>query len=269
MPSCHATRDGKVATLPKRKIRRYGWRPDLPDCRDQPMSLMAMKLPQTVDLRPNMPGVYDQGELGSCTANAIGGAYEYMQKKAGLTDYVPSRLFIYYGEREIEHTLPYDAGAEIRDGMKVVEKLGAPHEDLWPYHVTMFSHKPPQAAYDDGLMHQCIKYRRVAVSEAAVKLALAQGYPVVFGFTVYESFESDEIARTGMMSTPKPSEEVLGGHAVLAVGYEHIGNRLYAIVRNSWGKDWGAQGYFYMPMAWMCDTANADDFWALQSVEAP
>jgi hypothetical protein len=143
--------------LPVRPVRRFGWRPDTPDQRDRRfdhakvLRRLRQKLPARVDLRElqlHAP-VFDQGNLGSCTANAIGKAYEFAQRKQGLEDYAPSRLFIYYGEREIEGSINTDAGAEIRDGLKVVNKLGAPHETLWPYLVSRFTVKP-----DAGRLHR-------------------------------------------------------------------------------------------------------------------
>ncbi|MEO8623916.1 MAG: C1 family peptidase [bacterium] len=265
--------------LTPRPIRRFGWRPDTPDNRDKVFSHLAamrrmkQKLPSVVDLRLSgfLPPVYDQGELGSCTANAIGAAYEYQQRKQGLENYMPSRLFIYYGERQIEGTINSDAGAEIRDGMKVVGKLGAPHEDLWPYDIGKFARKPSPATYKDAAKHNCLAYESVDVSVPAVKAALAAGHPVVIGFTVYESF--DTITKDGRMPIPKPMEKVEGGHAVLVVGYKKMkikGTSTmadHAIVRNSWGADWAAKGYYYMPLKWLCNTDNADDFWTLNITE--
>lgn len=264
--------------LPKltpRPIRRFGWRPDTPDNRDKLFSHLAamrrlkQRLPSAVDLRLSglLPPLYDQGELGSCTANAIGAAYEYQQCKQNLENYVPSRLFIYYGEREIEGTINSDAGAEIRDGMKVISKLGAPHEALWPYDISKFARKPSLPTYVDAAKHNCLKYEAVDVSAVAVKAALAAGHPVVIGFTVYESFYS--ITKDGRMPIPKPDEKVEGGHAVLVVGYKRMkikGTSTttdHAIVRNSWGAKWGAKGHFYMPLKWLCNTDNANDFWTL------
>ena len=267
--TCHVTRVGKTADLPTRKIARYGWRPDTPDHRDLSFRPMVTKVAPAVDLRTSgfMPSVYDQGDLGSCTANAIGSAYEYLQKRSGYTDYMPSRLFIYYGERVIEHSVGEDAGAEIRDGMKVIGRLGTPHEQLWAYDVTKFAVKPSPAAYQDGLMHQCIKYQRVQQGVTSLKLALSQGLPVVFGFTVGASFESDEVAHTGVWN-PVHGEEQIGGHAVKLVGYKSINTVDYFIVKNSWGTGWGDGGYFYMPTAWVASARNASDFWVIQQVEA-
>jgi C1A family cysteine protease len=129
-----------------RKIKGYGWIPDLPDHRDHlyaapPPRLTA--LPPSTDLRPQCPPVYDQGQLGSCTANAIAGAIEFDQMKQGQTPFVPSRLFIYYNERDIEGTVGSDSGAQIRDGIKSVAQQGVCPEPEWPYDITKFTEKPP------------------------------------------------------------------------------------------------------------------------------
>lgn len=263
-----------------RPTHGMGWRPDVPDQRDHKfdhakvLRRLRQQLPAKVDLRTlalHAP-VFDQGNLGSCTANAIGKAYEFAQRKQGLADYAPSRLFIYYGEREIEGSINYDAGAEIRDGLKVVNKLGAPHEDLWPYIEQRFTVKPELPVYADGELHQALGYAAVQVKTTAAKAALAAGFPVVIGFTVYTSFFS--IGADGFMRTPKPSESVEGGHAVLQMGYARMRApwdahaRDYGIYLNSWGQGFGDQGFFYAPLAWMCDRDNADDFWTLTEAEA-
>src|SRR5918912_2497020 len=150
--------------LTTRKVKGYGWVPDTPDARDflyaAPEAALA-DLPRNVDLRPDCPPVYDQGQLGSCTANAIGAAFEFMQKKQQQQDFMPSRLFIYWNERKIEGTVDQDSGAMIRDGIKSVHKLGACSEDTWPYDIARFTEKPPDRAYTEALDHQVIVYRRV------------------------------------------------------------------------------------------------------------
>ncbi len=152
-------------------IKRYGWVPDLPDARDHmyaaPVEMMA-KLPSKVDLRPNCPPVYDQGQLGSCTGNAIAGAVQFDREKQKLKpDFVPSRLFIYYGERVIEGTVNSDAGAQIRDGIKVVAKQGVPPETDWPYDITKFADKPPPKAFTDALKDLAVSYSRVSQNLSA------------------------------------------------------------------------------------------------------
>jgi len=132
----------------------FGWVPDLPDQRDflyaAPVENMAA-LPTSVDLRPQCPKtVYDQGQLGSCTANAIAGALEFDRLKEGLADFIPSRLFIYYNERVMEGTVGTDSGAQIRDGIKSVGSIGAPPESDWPYNIAEFAVKPSPKAYKDA-----------------------------------------------------------------------------------------------------------------------
>ena len=140
--------------LKAREIKRFGWTPDLPDARDYMYSApeaVLTKLPTKVDLRgTKMPKVYDQGELGSCTANAIGAAFEFGQIKQGQKDFMPSRLFIYYNERAMEGTIDTDSGAMIRDGMKSVAKLGVCTEDTWPYDIPRFTEKPPGEGVHGG-----------------------------------------------------------------------------------------------------------------------
>jgi C1A family cysteine protease len=256
-----------------RTNRRYGWLPDLPDNRDKKWAPkksrrgVLPKLPSKVDLRSTgfMPPVYDQSYLGSCTANAVAGAFEFEQRRQGLLDYIPARLFIYYEERRIIQTLDQDSGAFIRDGLRVVNRLGAPHETLWPYDINTYTIQPSPGAYSDGLLHQATAYASVDNKrEFDVKQALAAGLPVVFGFTVYPWFESPDAAG---FCRPVAGQNVLGGHAVLLVGYFRVGNVWWGIVRNSWGPSWGQSGYCYMPLRWICDYYNADDFWVIQQVE--
>jgi C1A family cysteine protease len=252
-----------------RKIEKYGWVPDLPDHRDQVFAAplpALLALPKKVDLRPGCPKhVYDQGQLGSCTGNAIAAAMEFdLIKEGAKPEFTPSRLFIYYNERVLEHTVNSDSGAQIRDGVKSVNKQGAPPESLWPYDITKFEKKPSADAYGQAAKHKVSSYQRVARSLSQMKGCLAAGFPFVFGFTVYDSFESEAVAKTGQVPMPSAGESVLGGHAVLAVGYEDDQQRF--IVRNSWGDTWGMKGYFTMPYAYLLDSDLSDDFWTLRQV---
>ena len=246
----------------------YGWVRDLPDARDYlysaPLFRFPQGLPAAVDLRPECPPVYDQGQLGSCTGNGIAGAVEFDQKKQGATEYTPSRLFIYYNERVIEGTVSQDAGAQIRDGIKVVVKLGAPPESEWPYDTAEFAQKPPVQAYTDAKKDVVSSYARVAQDLTQMRGCLAAGFPFVFGFTVYDSFESQEVAQTGVVPMPSPGESVLGGHCVVAVGYDD--SQRHFIIRNSWGTGWGQQGYCFMPYEYLMSPHLANDFWTIRSV---
>ncbi len=242
-----------------------GWMPDLPDNRDHLYSAPLAKLrvlPTKADLRRHCPRVYNQGQIGSCTANAIAAAIEFDRKKQKLRDFVPSRLFIYYNERSIEHSVPLDNGAQIRDGIKSVAKQGACPETEWTYNDPR--QKPPSSCYKDAKKFRAVSYQRVDRTLSQMKGCLADGFPFVFGFTVYDSFESAEVARTGVLQMPKPREGVVGGHAVLAVGYDDKTERF--VVRNSWGSSWGKRGYFTMPYSYLLTDNLSDDFWTIRLV---
>jgi GH25 family lysozyme M1 (1,4-beta-N-acetylmuramidase) len=264
----------------RRKIARYGWKRDLPDQRDHSFAMSAdvvKSITSRVDLRPQCPAVYDQGQIGSCTANAIGAAIEFDLMKQNLSDFTPSRLFIYYNERNIEGTVPIDAGAQIRDGIKSVANQGACPESEWTYDATpadpstnLFpagakaATAPSAQCYADAMFHRALQYQSVDQNLADMKGCLSSGYPFVFGFTVYPSFESDDVASSGVVTMPGADEAAIGGHAVLAVGYDDSRNAF--IVRNSWGALWGMAGYCYMPYAYLLDDNLADDFWTIRVV---
>ncbi len=254
-------------TVPPIRKAVYGWLPDIPDNRDHmygAVRKIPAKLPAKVDLRPGCSKVEDQKDLGSCTANALAGALEYLMKKDKVKFSDFSRLFIYYNERAIEHTIKTDSGAMIRDGIKTLAKQGACTEKKWPYDIAKFATKPPKACYDEALNYQILSYARINTLDE-MRACLADGYPVVFGFSVYDGFESQAIAKTGVLGMPKKGEQMLGGHAVLAVGYDDAAKRL--IVRNSWGTDWGMKGYFTMPYGYVTDRNLSDDFWTIRSGE--
>lgn len=246
----------------------FGWVPDLPDQRDvlySAVRAVPARLPPSTDLRPGCSPVENQGALGSCTGNAIAGALEFLERKDNVRFVNVSRLFIYYNERVIEHTTKSDSGAMIRDGIKTVVKQGACSERKWPYVIAKFTVKPPAACYQEALQHQVTSYQRI-LSVDEMRACLAQGFPFVFGFTVYESFQSQQVAQTGVVSLPQPGERVVGGHAVLSVGYNDADRRF--IVRNSWGARWGMQGYFTMPYDYLANTNLADDMWTIRRGEA-
>ena len=252
----------------RHKIGRYGWIPDIPDARDRMFRARRKTgaLPKSADLRGGCPPVYDQGELGSCSANAIGAAIEFDQRKQKIPQpFTPSRLFIYYNERSLEGTIATDSGAMLRDGIKTVAGQGVCPEPMWPYVEQNFAQRPPVTCYKAGKAHPAVHYSRLPQDLGQMKACLAAGYPFVFGFTVYESFESDQVAHTGVATTPAASETALGGHAVLAVGYDDGSGRV--LVRKSWGSGWGMGGYFTLPSAYVADGNLAADFWTIRLVK--
>jgi C1A family cysteine protease len=256
-----------LSLVTHRTKAHYGWNRDMPDARDHifaaPLEMFPGGVPPAVDLRPVCPPVYDQGQLGSCTANAIAAALEFDRTKQALPTYIPSRLFIYYNERVMEGTASSDSGAQIRDGIKSVANIGAPPETEWPYDIAQFAQQPPAPVYADAGLDRALHYMRVVQVIAQMQGCIAAGYPFVFGFTVYESFESPIVAKTGVMPMPAPGEKKLGGHAVMAVGYDNAKRMI--TVRNSWGPGWGLQGYFLMPYEFIL-SPNASDFWTVRSV---
>lgn len=249
--------------------RLYGWKRDLPDKRDRyhiPRWDVSTPLPDELDLRTvDMPNVWDQGSLGACTAFAGGAAASYELHNGGI--FVPSFLQVYYCEREREGTVMLDAGAYIRDVAKVLAQNGAAPADSWPYRPERFAQKPPKAALRKALDVRVSNYARVPQGLTAFRRTLAGGDTIVFGFSVYESFESESIAETGMATMPKPHEQLLGGHAVLMVGYSQ---QLQAVLcRNSWGSAWGYEGYFWLPYEYVLDPDLAADFWTLKAFTLP
>jgi C1A family cysteine protease len=252
----------------KPKLNRYGWKPDLPDHRDKlyhGAHLTLLPLPRSVDLRSQCPPVVDQGTLGSCTANALAGAIGFLDIKNQIQFYPFSRLFIYYNERAIEDTIRQDSGAQIRDGIKTLNKQGVCLEVNWPYDINKFTKKPSDKCYMSAKYHEAVTYQRIEAFND-MKKCLASGFPFVFGFSVYDSFESDRVAHTGIVPMPDPNEHVLGGHAVMAVGYDD--SKQVMIVRNSWGTVWGMKGYFTLPYNYIGNNNLADDMWFISKTKS-
>ena len=225
--------------------RTYGWKRDLHDCRDH-IHNFNDNFDSVIDLSPNGPK-----EI-----------YEYKQNESNK--FTPSRLFIYYNEREIEGNINTDSGAEIRDGIKTISKIGVCPETLWPYDITQFTVKPKYECYEMAKHHRSIQYKRVLPTLEQLKSGLSNGFPIVFGFIVYESFESEETAKTGIVKMPEQSEKVLGGHAVTLVGYDDTKGTFK--VRNSWSAKWGDKGYCYFPYDYITDSNLCSDFWTVQKI---
>ena len=245
----------------------YGWKRDLPDQKDFLFLIdKTVKIPIQVDLRPSCPAVYDQGQLGACVSNAVAGAMEYDATKEQLStaNTMPSRLFIYYNGRVIEGTVNSDSGLTIRDGMKSVAQYGECMAPSWPYIIANFEKKPTAKCYTEAKAHLPTVYSSVAQNLTTMKSCLASGYPIVIGISVYDSFESDSVAKTGIVPLPKKNESILGGHALLIVGYDD--SKSWFIVRNSWGANWGVKGYCFMPYNYLTNKNLASDFWTVKTV---
>jgi C1A family cysteine protease len=246
----------------------YGWKKDKVDPRDLHHNFTISLLHSSIkhlDMRNMCPTVYDQEKLGSCTANAIGGAYEFDQiKQQDESPFTPSRLFIYYNERAYKGKTNKDSGASIRYGIKSVSKIGVCPEALWEYDITKFTEKPPEKCYADAKWHHVVKYKRVIQTLKQLKQCLLEGFPFIFGFIVYESFESYEVTKTGIMPIPEEDEQILGGHAVMACGFSD--EKEAVLVRNSWGKNWGISGYFWMPYGFIINPEYCADFWTILRV---
>lgn len=255
-----------------RTIRKYGWKRDIPDYRDYKLefhSNLIANNPPSVDLRPQDSPIYDQGNAGSCTGNSTAGAIEFVRRKLGQKDFIPSRLFLYYNGRADEGSAGEDSGAQIRDVIKEAVNQGAPSETDWPYSDQLADviTKPSQKAYDDAKLDLVTIYQSLQQTLNQLKACLTTGFPFVFGFTVYSSFESAQVASTGIVPMPGGVfDQPVGGHAVMCVGYDDSIQRF--IVRNSWGTSWGQMGYCTFPYNYMINPNLCSDFWAINAVTA-
>jgi C1A family cysteine protease len=246
------------------EVKRYGWKPDIPDHRDRRLQLAPHEttgLPRQYSLRNWMPPVTRQKRIGSCTAHAVAGLLGYRER----TDtnqarcLVPSPLYIYYNTRRLEDTTAFDSGASIRDAVKSLVEYGICEEGLWPYDEDQFTVRPSAAAYAQAKQYKLVEYSRVGQSLADLKGCLFRGDPVAFGFTVYDAFENAATASSGLVNLPGPGEKPRGGHAVLLVGYDDATGRFE--VRNSYGSAWGDRGYFTIPYLYVLNPDLADDLW--------
>lgn len=249
------------------RSRRFDWHPQRPDHRDLKFEIGALDAapPAHVDLRARCGRVEDQGDLGSCTAHAATGAMEFLYHRAGKSQPELSRLFCYFASRVwIEGTEPDDdSGCYNRDVMKACKRYGVPLEKAWPYMPRRFGKRPPATVIGQARNHQVTKYLAVE-GLAATKACLAAGYPIVIGFAVPRNMVSEECAATGVVEMPENNEDIIGGHAVLCVGYDD--ERQLLTFKNSWGTDWGDRGYGYLPYSFVSQ-GLADDFWTVRAEE--
>lgn len=248
-----------------------GWRRDIGDFnRDASLatiSSLSMLAPST-DLRALNPHVENQGEIGSCTCNAASTAAEIILRREGI-DVQLSRLWLYAKVRDYEGVpLAEDSGAQIRDVVKLLANLGCPSENSYPYDTANLAVEPPLLLDNEASKHKISFYYR-CTTLTTLKASLVEGFPVVFGFAVPKNMMEHECTVTGEVRKPLASESYVGGHAVLAMGYDDtkvIDSEIGAVLcLNSWGHGWGIGGYFLLPY-WFFTSGQASDMWTIRRV---
>jgi C1A family cysteine protease len=249
-----------------RNTKRYSCIPDIPDQRDiWSTPPKTVEYYQTADLKKTnfLPDVYDQGNIGSSVACAVLASYVFCLTKNGTQNIQPqlSPQFIYYNQRIIANTVECDSGSSIRDGIKVLDRLGVCTEELYPYDQNFFKDKPTEEAYKYAYTNKhSIQYRRIRLLLEEIFKCISLKLPIIMGFTIYDSFQHPDVSRTGIMPIPKLGEKIVGHHAVLIVGYDIP--RKFLLCRNSWGSSWGQGGYFWMPFAFI-NSRNCSDLWII------
>jgi C1A family cysteine protease len=240
--------------IQERTVKRFGYKPDLGDPRDQSYTVgKAITLPDKVDLRLSMPPVWNQGHLGSCVAHAVPALLCHL-----VPGLMPSRLWVYYKTRSLECSVKDDSGCELRDAIKVLSKLGCPPESVWPYAPDKFAIAPPKSVNDKAKGELIAGYYRLNDLHDMLD-CLARGFPFATGITVFESIQSAEVARTGTLPLPTNSDSPIGGHAIAVVGYDMATKRF--LVRNSWGAAWGDGGHLTVPFDYLASNDLCSDSW--------
>jgi C1A family cysteine protease len=222
-------------------------------------------LPQLIDLRKFCPPVEDQLNTNSCVANAVVGALEFHQLKAGLPLTDISRLFVYYNARSLSDAEGQDTGSFIHHGMAAILAYGGCEARMWPFEQAMVTSKPTEACYENAAHYEAVQYARTPRGVPALT-ALAQGLPVVFGMFAPQDYYQIA-AQTGVMPRPDQvaPQSPPSGHAMLMVGYD-LSDKTY-LVRNSWGMGWADQGYCKIPFETMDAWARPEDFWTIGAIE--
>lgn len=261
--------------------RRYWLERDTPDPRDHNFAFRLTtehdkrKLPARVDLRDKCLPAFNQGNAGTCTAHAIAGAYAYLHRVRKARHFRPSPRFVFYNEMAMTGQLGQKCVVRLRDALKAVAEMGVCPESHCRYKDSdrLLHTKPQKHAFEAARKRRVVSYHRILIEEHShkdflrhLKHCLADGYPFVFGFLTYESFDKRRGKwKDGIMPIPQRKKEKLqGGHAVMGVGYDDSKNAF--VIRNSWGPEWGKDGYFLMPYELISNPIMAFDFWTIRDV---
>lgn len=267
----------------------FGWIPDYPDVRDYTQENIKIKpivskltacqpdsvLPEKIDLRKWCSPIENQQNIGSCTANSVAAVVEYFENKTYGKFIDASRLFLYKTTRNLLHSTG-DTGAFLKSTLGALVLFGMPPEEYWPYNPSKFDDEPDAFCYAFAHNYRCISYFRhdppnLSKSEVleSIKKYLNSGIPSVFGFTVYQSIQLAD--QTGLIPFPTRNEKILGGHAIAAMGYDDemeiegmTGQKTKGaiLIRNSWGEEWGLNGYGWLPYQYVLQ-GIAIDWWSI------
>ena len=254
--------------------QKLGWIPDTPSFKDHKYAAPLVGLPARIDLRatPFYPPVMDQGATNSCVGNSTASAVRFLRRKLGLDDFQPSRMFIYYFARSVAHHgwEKVDEGAMIRDAMTVLTVDGVCREEEWTFDPAHVNQRPEQVDVHNALAHRTMRYVRMLRGANPeqndlyyLRHSLADGFPFVFGISVYTSFFS--AGDDGVVPMPKSNEKLEGGHAMYCVGYDDT--RRVFICPNSWGEGWGDRGVNYLPYDYFASDELSDDFWTIRTMK--
>lgn len=224
------------------KEYRFGWiKPKEETTQLYSFNKSLIDLPEFIDLSPDIGNIYDQGSLGSCTSNVSAQLYKFENKNN--LNIEPSRLFLYYCQRLRLGTVKSDSGSTMQEAIKVLKEVGVCREEFWPYDITKFRRRPTKKCYNDARNNKIKERIQIMVNVTEFKIALNLGHPIAFGFMVQEKILN--LTKENSVLEYDSSGEFVGGHAVLCVGYDD--NKQAFKILNSWGKEFGDDGYFWLP----------------------